>query len=132
MSRQIKGIMSKLGPLLIAVSLNLLVAKHVPKFPVRAKRDLRGYINGHGHHAVNNNLDNDDADAATKALLVQDNLRENGTLQDDGRICVQKLMNVKEKVFDDMMVCNHQSEKRCHETYKTVYVPHQVLSLIHI
>ena len=127
----IKGMMSKLTLLLITFSLNVLNTKFVPQFPFRTERELKGYINGHGHHALNNHVDevhdaHDDVEAGVKALAVQDNLRVNGTLQDDGRICVQKLMNVQEKVFEEMMVCDHKSEKSCHDTYKTVYVPHQV------
>ena len=53
--------------------------------------------------------------------------RVNGTLQDDGRICIDKIMLSESHEFQDGIVCDHTTEKKCHTTYKTVYTPHQVL-----
>ena len=78
------------------------------------------YLNGHGHHAVDNRLG-----VETKALAIQDDLRLKGTLEEDGRVCIKKVSLSRETVYEDMMVCDHKNEKRCHDTYKTVYVPHQ-------
>ena len=68
-------------------------------------------------------------DVDAKALDVQDDLIANGVLQDDGRVCFQKVSMTEETKYEEMMVCDHKSEERCHDTYITVYVPHQVFKV---
>ena len=77
-----------------------------------------------GHHEYHLER-NEPAEVDTKALLVQDDLRVNGTVQDDGRICVQKVMMQERTEYQEVMTCTHDYVERCHDTMITTYEPHQ-------
>jgi len=111
--------------LTLSVCLNQIKAIKISnELAERNERSLVGYLNGHvhghGHHA--NHVE---ANPLLKALEIQDALRENGTLEGNGRICVNKVMLTYETQYDEVMTCDHQYSKQCHETYTTVYEPHQ-------
>ena len=105
----------------------------------RKEKSLIGYVGGHhrshhnshshsqhiDHHVYRPEAEPSEADAAIKALLVQDDLRVNGTIQEDGRICVQKVMMQERTEYQEVMTCTHDYVERCHDTMITTYVPHQ-------
>ena len=95
---------------------------------------IAGHLGGAHIQHHNDNEDNSRdsiVDVNVKALNVQDNLYVNGVLQDDGRVCVQKISMSEKTEYEEMMVCDHKSEERCYDTYITVFVPHQVPTLCH-
>ena len=61
----------------------------------------------------------------TKALEVQDNLLENGTDDDSGKVCIEKVMMTDETEYEEVMTCTHDIVERCHDTFVTTYEPHQ-------
>ena len=78
----------------------------------RQKRDLVRH--SYHHNAVD-----------TRDVTTTGDILANGTTDDSGRTCIKKMMMVEETVYDDVMTCNHKYQERCHESYVTVYEPHQ-------
>ena len=76
------------------------------------------------HHSNDHPKENSIVD--TKALDVLDDLNDNGTPDDNGLVCVQKVMMIEETKYDEVMTCVHKYQQRCHNTFTTVYEPHQV------
>ena len=106
---------------------------------------LVGYLNGHGHHSAAHGkhhgvghetghhvqhqpVENSVVD--TKALDNLEELGSNGVADDNGLICIQKVMMTQETVYEEVMTCVHKYQERCHATYTTVYEPHQVDTMI--
>merc|ERR1712142_1340668 len=113
--------------LTLSVCLNQIEAIKISNdLTQRNERSLVGYLNGHVHgHGHGHHENHVEANPLLKALEIQDALRENGTLEGNGRICVNKVMLTYETQYDEVMTCDHQYSKQCHETYTTVYEPHQ-------
>jgi len=113
--------------LTLSVCLNQIKAIKISnELAERNERSLVGYLNGHVHgHGHGHHANHVEANPLLKALEIQDALRENGTLEGNGRICVNKVMLTYETQYDEVMTCDHQYSKQCHETYTTVYEPHQ-------
>ena len=61
--------------------------------------------------------------AAFKTNITE--LAEKGEATADGRVCVEKVMMVEETQWQDVMTCDHKYKERCHESFITVYEPHQ-------
>ena len=99
-----------------------------------------GYVNGHGHHSVQHQAghhgkhhpSHDNSIVDTKALDNLEDLGANGTLQDDGLVCIDKVMMIQETEYDEVMTCVHKYQERCHSTFRTVYEPHQVIQFLHL
>ena len=96
-------------------------------------RSLVGYLDSHGHlskthphHHHSNDHPEENSIVDTKALEVLDDLNDNGTPDDNGLVCVQKVMMIQETKYDEVMTCVHKYQQRCHNTFTTVYEPHQV------
>ena len=45
------------------------------------------------------------------------------TGSDANNVCVKKVMQVEETVYEKKMVCHHKMSKKCHNTFLTEYVP---------
>lgn len=45
--------------------------------------------------------------------------------QDKDTVCVQKVMQVAQTVWEDKVVCHHKFSEKCHNTFITDYVPTQ-------
>ena len=44
---------------------------------------------------------------------------------EDGKRCIDKVQMVEETVYDDVVLCDHSYDKRCHTTYTTSYESQQ-------
>ena len=87
-------------------------------FPFSSLREERDLVS-HDHHHHEKSLE-----LNAKASIL--NIAENGTTVDEtGRRCIEKMMMVEETVYKDVMTCDHKYKERCHESYVTVYEPHQ-------
>ena len=93
------------------------------KSPVDS-RTLLGYAEDLGlHHGTHpNELTDDQVD--DRALVIHD-IKNNGTLDENGRICIQKVMMTEYTDYTDVMTCVHKTEERCHTSYVTDFEPHQ-------
>jgi len=117
--------------LTLSVGFNQIKAIEISKeLPQPKSRSLVGYLNGnvhrHGHtHGHGHHANHIETNPAVKALEIQDALRENGTVEANGRVCINKVMMTYETQYDEVMTCDHQYSQQCHETYTTVYEPHQ-------
>ena len=60
-----------------------------------------------------------------KALTVQDDLRVNGTMDETGRVCIEKVILIEETEYEETLTCTHNHSKRCQVSYATTYEPHQ-------
>ena len=100
-----------------------------------------GYLNGHGHHSPVHGRHQDaghhsghhihhepveNSIVDTKALDNLEVLGSNGQPDENGLVCIQKVMMIQETEYDEVMTCVHKYQERCHETFTTVYEPHQV------
>ena len=95
-----------------------------------------GYLNQHGlRHKVGQHKNSqiskhhqpgENSIVDTKALDTLENLGTNGVEDENGLICVQKVMMVHETEHDQVTTCVHKYKKQCHATFTTVYEPHQV------
>ena len=74
----------------------------------------------HGHHP--NDLTADHVD--DRALVIHD-IKNNGTVDQNGRICIKKVMMTEYTDYTDVMTCVNKSKKRCHTTYVTDFKGHQ-------
>ena len=63
-------------------------------------------------------------DANPRALTILDMIRDQEP-DENGRKCVDKMMQRRETVYEEVMRCDHSYDERCHTTYVTSYVPHQ-------
>lgn len=45
--------------------------------------------------------------------------------KDEDSVCVQKIMQVPETVWEDKVVCQHRFSEKCHSTFMTDYLPTQ-------
>ena len=86
------------------------------------RRTLLGYAEDyhHGHHP--NELTADQVD--DRALVIHD-IKNNGTVDENGRTCIQKVMMTEYTDYTDVMTCVHKTEERCHTSYVTDFEPHQ-------
>ena len=63
----------------------------------------------HGHHPnelTDNQVDN-------RALVIHD-IQNNGTVDENGRTCIQKVMMTEYTDYTEVMTCVHKTEERCH------------------
>ena len=122
------------GPNMVSPIILLLLASSVSPFPGPdadpayggtkkvESRTLLGYAENdhHGHHP--NELTADQVD--DRALVIHD-IKNNGTVDENGRICIQKMMMTEYTDYTDVMTCVHKTEERCHTSYVTDFEPHQ-------
>ena len=40
---------------------------------------------------------------------------------EDGKRCIDKVQMVEETIYDEVVLCDHSYDKRCHTTYKTSF-----------
>ena len=85
-------------------------------------RTLLGYAEDyhHGHHP--NELTADNVD--DRALVIHD-IKNYGTVDENGRACIQKVMLTEYTDYTEVMTCVHKTEQRCHTSYVTDFEPHQ-------
>ena len=92
--------------------------------PVHGRGRHRAAAHHSGHHIRHQPLANSIVD--TKALGNLEELGSNGEADDNGLVCIQKVMMIQETEYDEVMTCVHKYQERCHSTFTTVYEPHQV------
>ena len=85
-------------------------------------RTLLGHMEDYhqGHHP--NELTADHVD--DRALVIHD-IKNKGTVDENGRTCIQKVMMTEYTDYTDVMTCVHKTEERCHTSYVTDFEPHQ-------
>ena len=52
-------------------------------------------------------------------------IKMNGTVDENGRLCVEKVMLIEYTEYTEMMTCVHKTKEMCHTTYVTEFEPHQ-------
>ena len=52
-------------------------------------------------------------------------IKNNGTVDENGRICVKKVMLREYIEYTEVMTCVHKTKEMCHTTYVTDFEPHQ-------
>jgi len=57
------------------------------------------------------------------ALEDGDNTVDDTSDDDDDTVCVKKVMQISETVYEDRIVCHHTVSEKCHHTFLTDYVP---------
>ena len=60
-----------------------------------------------------------------KILNPIDEIKMNGTVDENGRICVKKVMLAEYTEYTEVMTCVHKTKEMCHITYVTEFEPHQ-------
>merc|ERR1712130_987425 len=51
--------------------------------------------------------------------------------QDKDTVCVQKVMQVAQTVWEEKVICHHKFSEKCHNTFITDYVPTQEKKMSH-
>lgn len=64
-------------------------------------------------------------EAEAKTSLNNDDQKDRNTDKDEDSVCVQKIMQVPETVWEDKIVCEHKFSEKCHTTFMTDYRPTQ-------
>ena len=52
-------------------------------------------------------------------------IKMNGTVDENDRLCVKKVMLTEHTEYTEMMTCVHKTKEMCHTTYVTEFEPHQ-------
>jgi len=56
-------------------------------------------------------------------IRVIDNSVDDTSNASDENVCVKKVMQIAETVYEDRVVCHHTVSEKCHQTFLTEYVP---------
>ena len=56
-------------------------------------------------------------------MIIIDNSVDETSDESDDNVCVKKVMQVAETVYQDRVVCHHMVSEKCHHTFLTEYVP---------
>eukprot|EP00090_Calanus_glacialis_P007315 TRINITY_DN15757_c0_g1_i5.p1 TRINITY_DN15757_c0_g1~~TRINITY_DN15757_c0_g1_i5.p1 ORF type:complete len:457 (-),score=88.88 TRINITY_DN15757_c0_g1_i5:62-1432(-) len=63
----------------------------------------------------------DEKESPTRKII--DNFVDETSDESDDNVCVKKVMQVAETVYEDRVVCHHTVSEKCHHTFLTEYVP---------
>jgi len=81
-------------------------------------------LTGNSLEETSEERDEEDIAVAEERENIIDTL-QNLKEGEDGRKCIDKIMMVKETVYDEVLTCDHSYDQRCHTSYVTKYEPHQ-------
>ena len=71
-----------------------------------------------------NNLP-EEKQSSERQFSDSDNSVDDTSENSDDTVCVKKVMQISETVYEDRVVCHHRITEKCHHTFLTDYVPTQ-------